>query len=159
MEIRRATVKDISTVVPIQADVQRMHLSAYPQHYFNTSPDDLAGYFKYHLERDSSVVFVAESSGKILGYVVATIRKQPDNPFARGGMIGYLDQVAVAADSRGGGTGQKLLEALKVELKNRDVQRLYLDVGSFNSKAHEFFESQGFKDFSRKMVYKLADNN
>ena len=62
-----------------------------------------------------------------------------------GGVVGKLDDVFVAADYRGKGVGTRMLKALKVELKKKNIGRIDTAVHKGNPGAARYYKRLGFK--------------
>ena len=69
--------------------------------------------------------------------------------------FGVLDDLLVAPAMRGHGIGRRMLTWIAAHLKNRGVQRLFLESGGGNAHAHHFFETQGFQQVSIVMLREL----
>ena len=80
------------------------------------------------------IALVAESGGKVLGFVVASVLP----PQAE------LESIAVMADWQRRGIGRFLLVELAWKLKLMAVREILLEVRASNRAAREFYESAGW---------------
>ncbi len=93
-----------------------------------------------YLQRQSSTVFlVAEVEGQIVGEGIALVRHH------KRGISGRIYSLAVDEAHRGKKIGRLLLEAMVESLRNRGVQRVYLEVEQSNVAATKLYESAGFR--------------
>ena len=56
-----------------------------------------------------------------------------------------IDQISVRPEARGKGIGTALMKQAEILASTLDVERIVLDSWDFNSGAHAFFESRGFR--------------
>jgi len=87
-------------------------------------------------ELDSGDAFfaVAREGGQILGFVV--LRYMADEA--------ELFQIAVRADARRRGIGDKLLQAAENDARERAAARIFLEVRKSNDAAIKLYEKRGF---------------
>lgn len=62
-----------------------------------------------------------------------------------------IEGIGVAFQYRREGIGAKLLDYAKAYAKQRNYQRIQLDMWSFNAIAEEFYLSQGFETYRKFM--------
>jgi|GEM_PF-464443 len=65
------------------------------------------------------------------------------------GRVGYLVELAVAADARGEGHGSALLSTLVERFREDGVDRLRVTVRVVDERAREFYRSRGFDEGTR----------
>ena len=116
------------------------------------APDAREKWIKYitvHLTTPSlaQVWKVLADDGSIMGFCVADIEEDGDEPF------GMVADVLVLPSFRGHGAGEALLNTAIAWLKSRGVKDIYLESGKNNHSAHRFFEKRGFCHVSE--IYKL----
>ena len=119
------------------------------------APDGREKWMKYiltHIEDESfaEVWKAVDSQGKIVGFCVADIEEDGDEPF------GMVCDVLVSPTFRGGGAGGALLNTAISWLRGRGIKDIYLESGKDNHAAHKFFEKRGFHHISE--IFKL-DND
>ena len=59
----------------------------------------------------------------------------------------HLKEMCVAPDAQGRGIGSNVLSELEVRLRNRDVDRIFLETGQ-SAPARKFYEASGYKQNS-----------
>ena len=119
------------------------------------APDGREKWMKYiltHIEDESfaEVWKAVDSQGKIVGFCVADIEEDGDEPF------GMVCDVLVSPTFRGCGAGGALLNTAISWLRGRGIKDIYLESGKDNHAAHKFFEKRGFHHISE--IFKL-DND
>ncbi|MFC7621405.1 GNAT family N-acetyltransferase [Microlunatus sp. GCM10028923] len=87
----------------------------------------------------AAAVFVAERSGRILGFAGVAERTH-----FSGELDGYLGELVVAPDAERQGVGRALVTAAEGWAGARGLRRLTLDTGAANQGARAFYRSLGY---------------
>ena len=100
-------------------------------------------------------VWLAYADGKPAGccvvcYAVST---------SMGKVVGKLDDVFVAAGYRGKGVGTRMLKALKVELKKKNIGRIDTAVHMRNPDAARYYKRLGFKALGEERLAVVLQYN
>jgi len=96
-------------------------------------------------------ILAIRDSKAILGFAVVELFRFPyKRPHA------FLHDIVVDPRARGAGIGTALMERLRDELLGEGIDRLFLESGNENYRAHVFFERQGFKRISISMMADLG---
>ena len=138
--IRRAAHEDLIPVIEI-------NLKTLPEHY--------SDYFYEELLKDCPEAFlVAESDGKVVGYVICKIEHGFSN-FKRLGFVkkAHLVSIAILPDSRRAGLGTALVEEAINGVNLRSCHEFYLEVRCSNERAVTMYEKLGFSVRSRQDSY------
>jgi GNAT superfamily N-acetyltransferase len=91
------------------------------------------------IESHNSVVLVAESDGRLVGFLTAYL----DLHSVRFGYRVWVEDFAVHPDRRSEGIGKALLDAAKAWARERGATHLELDSGEPRKDAHRFYEREG----------------
>jgi len=91
------------------------------------------------LKTQSSLLFVIEESGKLLGYGLVLLHS--------GTRLARLYSIAVAREARGRGLAQRLLGALEAAAEEEDRFFMRLEVGKENVAAIRLYEKLGYSVF------------
>lgn len=103
------------------------------------------------LENDrAGRVWIAAGDEAPLGYVVLTFGYSLEHH----GVVAFVDELFVAADSRGRGLGTSGLALAEAECGVRGVRTLQLEVERDNVAAQELYRRSGFKDHGRFLLTK-----
>ncbi|AKM82368.1 TPA: GNAT family N-acetyltransferase [Candidatus Berkelbacteria bacterium] len=92
---------------------------------------------------DKNFVFVAEDSGKIVGFLASYIDEIP--AFFEHPTILYLDEIFVLPDYRRQGVAQSLILQAENIAKEKGIKRIQARVYTFNTGMHKFLESMGYR--------------
>lgn len=120
MKLRRCLLEDIDEVIRIE------------QESFTHPYDRFT--FLYYLRDPYSSFIVAEDDGRIIGYLVYSLK----------GRKATLVSIAVKKDERSKGIGKRLLNEAIKELSGK-VDELWLQVGVRNKDAIAFYKKAGFQ--------------
>lgn len=138
--IRRATHGDLIPVIEI-------NLKTLPEHY--------SDYFYEELLRDCPEAFlVAESEGKVIGYILCKIEHGFSN-FKRLGFVkkAHLVSIAILPEKRRGGLGSALVSEAIKGINLRSCHEFYLEVRCSNTDAVGMYQKLGFGVASRQKTY------
>ncbi|NIO37325.1 GNAT family N-acetyltransferase [Candidatus Bathyarchaeota archaeon] len=89
------------------------------------------------LEEQPDGVFVAEKSGKVVGFAIVFHREWFN--------IAYLDYIQVKTKWMDKGIGHKLIESCIDWAKEADARIIYTETGEDNEGAIKFYQRHGFK--------------
>jgi GNAT superfamily N-acetyltransferase len=101
-------------------------------------------------EPERGVCWVAETDGRMCGYLLAVIMFSLEH----GGVMAEIDEVFIAADMRSAGVGSQLVTRAERDLAERGLVRLQLQLGVGNHRARHFYERHGFRP---RADYELFD--
>lgn len=109
-------------------------------------------YLLHKMEEPTSMVFIAEEEGTVLGFTILETDSDGDKPF------GVICDLVVDPTLRSRGIGKQLLDTGLQWLSGNGITDFYLESGIHNHRAHAFFERNGFQTVSQVMR-KVADSN
>jgi len=101
------------------------------------------------LSDENSVIFVAESGGKIIGFIHASIKGTDASPAMLQRKYGWIHDLMVRKEYRGHGIGRALNEKVRAWALGKNVNEIELNVWEFNRGA--FYERVGYETMSRRM--------
>ncbi len=149
MNIRKATIADSLALSTLSRDVQSLHAEHHPKLFRMPDSDDFAlSFFEEMLADPAVTIFIAEENGEVLGCIVCKLIERPENPFTFAFRSLMIDQISVRPAAQGQGVGVALMQQADALAAELNVQRIQLESWGFNTKAHGFFESQGFEKFN-----------
>jgi ribosomal-protein-alanine N-acetyltransferase len=123
--IRRARVADLDRLVSIEKRSFRTHRLVRKD-------------FEYHLRNRSSILLVAEVSGKVVGYITGIIYHGAKNRIAK------LYSMAVLSPWRRRRVGSFLLKSFEKEMVGRDSTSITLEVRRSNRSAQALYSAFGY---------------
>jgi len=144
--VREATVHDYEGLSNIFAEVDAMHSEALP-HIFKESegPARSLEFISDTIVDQDTVLFVAESDGRIIGLVHVRIRESPRLSTVIRRRYAYIDEIAVTREARGSTVGRALMEEAERWAIQKGASELELNVWAFNTGATGFFQRLGYK--------------
>jgi len=123
----------------------RIHHGFNERRFMSPGENPEAGYGAYlgsQLDNPDMLVVVAERGSDIVGYVWAAI--EPESYKELRERAGFIHDILVTDDARGGGAGARLIEAAVDWLREQGMPRVLLWTAAPNDKARKLFEAHGF---------------
>ncbi len=154
--IRTATVADLPALGRLGALLMRTHYEFDAQRFMDPGTDPSEGYawfLERQLKDDDAVVFVAEQSGDVIGYVYAAL--EPISWKELRDACGYIHDIVVEKPNRRDGTATALMEAAMQWLRERGAPRVILGTAEKNEAAQRLFAKLGFRRTMIEMTREL----
>jgi ribosomal protein S18 acetylase RimI-like enzyme len=155
--IRRATESDREALGRYGAALMRQHHASDPRRFILTE-DPERGYGRFlvsQLDDPDTLVLVAERSGRVLGYVFATIEGISWRDLRGPG--GFVHDVYVAEEARHQGIARELLRTAIDWIRSRGMRQVVLWSKSRNAAAQSLFHQLGFRETMIEMTLDLGD--
>lgn len=156
VSIRQATANDFEALCELFEDVEALHREALP-HVFR-KPEG-RGWIQEAVATatigDDAVIFVAESAGRAVGLVHASIGYAPDLPIVVPRRYVMIHDLVVGKDFRRAGIGRALVERVHEWALARDVAEVELNVWEFNRPALALYKEMGYETVRRRMSKRL----
>jgi ribosomal protein S18 acetylase RimI-like enzyme len=108
------------------------------------------------LAEGEAFALVARDGGPPVGYAFVEVRDGDDDTWPYGRRMAELVTLSVAPDSRGGGVGGALMDAVDAELEHRGVRDLEMFVMAGNDRARAFYERRGFR-VGEHLLFRFGD--
>jgi ribosomal protein S18 acetylase RimI-like enzyme len=144
--IREANRRDIAAVVALWKEMMDFHLAYDPR--FRFAPDaerEFARHVHATLRSSGARVFIAESGGETIGYILGEIhRRKPIYPI---GNYGFISDIAVTERWRRRGVGRALVQSLFTWFRRQGVTAIELFVAEANPISTAFWRGLGFGDY------------
>ncbi len=105
------------------------------------------------LDDSESLVLVAERDGQVVGYLYAGI--EPMNWKELRERAGFVHDILVTEESRGGGIAQALMNEAFAWMREQNVPRVLLWTAAPNDRARRLFERLGFRATMVEMTKEL----
>jgi ribosomal protein S18 acetylase RimI-like enzyme len=154
--IRRARRADIPALGPLGALLLRTHYEFDQQRFMAPGPNPESGYGWFlgtQMRDEDAAVFVAERDRRIVGYVYAGLEPQSWKELREA--AGFIHDVVVDEEGRGGGVGTALIEAAMEWLRSRGAPRVVLWTAERNESAQRLFARLGFRRTMIEMTREL----
>jgi len=150
--VRRATKKDAALIATLVADVQALHAAALPGRF---KPASKVLYVKdaaAALKRPQSFLFIAYVANDAAGFVHAEILRAPGTSLMYAQELLYVQAISVLPNYRRRGVGTALMAAVRDAGHSLKIDRLELNVWTFNEAARQFFRRHGFTPYCETYV-------
>jgi len=155
ISIRLAKFSDIESLIPLNSEVQSLHIDIAPTVFCEVKKDELSKWFQEQVEDCNTQLYIAENNRKILGYLIIKVIKRPSNPFMLKQHYAYIDHMCVDSEYRGNGIGRKLISVAVGFAKDNGIGHIELDVWSKNINAKNAYKKIGFEVSREKLIYKV----
>lgn len=152
--IRKATKKDLESIGNLWKEFMDFHKERDPA--FTRSADGHEHFKQFlagHLEKESSLVLVAELDGALVGYCLAMLAKSP--PVFENRDYGSVYDLAVTQRCRRAGIGEKMYKKAESWFSDQGVHRIELRVVVSNEVATAFWRKMGFKPHVENLYKKI----
>jgi len=140
MKFRKATEKDIPTIVEMIADDE---LGEQRENFQNPLPNEyISAFKKINTDKNQELIIVENENSEIIGTLQLTFIQYLTY---RGGIRAQIEAVRIKKDQRGLGIGKKMFEWAINRAKERNAHLLQLTTDKKRPKAIKFYEDLGFK--------------
>jgi ribosomal protein S18 acetylase RimI-like enzyme len=155
--IRKAKTEDYGSLIELFDEVDAVHRDHHPRIFQKPNgPVWEIDYYIGLISDESTAVFVAELEGNILGFIHAIVRDAPDIPVLVPRRFAIIDGIVVISKYKKRGIGRMLMKGIEEWTKEKGASSIELNVYEFNQEAISFYESLGYKTFSRKLSKDLS---
>ncbi len=149
--IREANGNDFEQVGAIFFEELQFHADLLPDRFQVAEPIMTQAWFEEILQNPEKVLLVAEENGRLLGQILLTITKTPDDPILKPRKFVYVDELTVTASYRGQGIGKKLMAAATSWARAQGIAEIELNVWEENGRAIAFYEKLGYQSVRRRL--------
>jgi ribosomal protein S18 acetylase RimI-like enzyme len=129
LELHHAELPDVPAIRPLEDSWKRRE-----------------AHYRELLRDGSGHLFVAESEGRVVGYLMMTISDPPAS-WDVGTRAGEIETMSVLPDARSEGVGTALMDAALAEVERQGVRAIGVGVVHSNVEGIRFYERAGFKPF------------
>lgn len=153
--VRAATLDDLGQVAKLAAQLVRQHHQWDPKRFFLVESVE-AGYHRYfasQLSEATTVILVAVSDGKIVGYLYGGLEPRDWNALLDA--CAWVHDIYVADSARKSGVASKLMEAGFARFKELGAPRVVLMTATANADGQRLFERLGFRRTMVEMTREL----
>lgn len=140
--VREAKRSDIDALTPIWVEFMSDHEQR--DRHFTLARDGTARWRSLVTEmvfRDDGFVFVGEVDGRIAGYCLGWLARNP--PIYSVSTVGFISELAVRSEDRRRGVGSALIGAARGWFDTRAVTEFQLATAVWNERAQKFWHQLG----------------
>ncbi len=109
-------------------------------------------YLLHQCEEKTGKILVGLIEDRIMGYVCGWLETAFGEHFVPSGLTGYISDLMVRPELRGGGLGRALLGAAERFLRDRGAASLSLYTLARNARARAFYAAAGYRDYEIVMI-------
>ncbi|MFC9876310.1 GNAT family N-acetyltransferase [Nocardia salmonicida] len=124
-------------------EIQQLHAQERPDVFRAPNLSALQEFFESQFTLGKHAL-IAVGGQEPIGYLLAEHIQREGNAFKHESSILYVHHVSVAASARRRGVGRALIDAATNVAHTVGASLIRLDSWQFNSRAHQFFDAQGF---------------
>ncbi|HEX9058791.1 MAG TPA: GNAT family N-acetyltransferase [Clostridia bacterium] len=144
---------DAELLAVLNRDVQEIHAEIEPGIFKKYSKEGMQKLFEEALKNENTKGFVAYYDGKPVGYALVSKRDIPETYFKYPYSVVYIEQICIDRKYIRKNAGKELVNHVKSYAESLGVKRIELDFWCKNENAGQFFRSQGFSTFNKRMCY------
>lgn len=152
MIIKKATLRDLESIRKLNQEL------FYNDFKFDKTlnlhwPSKNKNYYKKRILDRNSLVLIAKSDDKIIGYLIGAISKAENYRKIR--KIAELENMLVKKEHRGKKIGSQLIKGLFKWAKSKKISRLKVITSSKNKKAIGFYKKNSFFEYGLSLETKI----
>ena len=156
MNIRRASEKDIDSLIKLLQEVLEIHATIRPDIFISGTTKYTRSDLLEKFANDEEPIYVAvDENDEVMGYAFCALKQQPFSTNMVPFKSLYIDDLCVDSNYRGQHIGEQLFEYVKAEAKRLGCYEVTLAVWAGNDGAERFYDKIGFKTKERIMEYIL----
>jgi len=154
IKYREAIKQDIPKIIELWKEFIDFHKERNP--FFSRSkegPENFGRYILENLSKEDAIVYVAESNGEVVAYILAIIQNYP--PAFETKQFGFVSDLAVTSGSRRSGIGMYLFKIAKDWFVKKGMNRIEIGVVVTNEISTSFWDKMGFKPYKETCYLEL----
>lgn len=149
---RMANKDDIEQIVQLSLLVQSIHSDQHPEIFKKAvNTNELSDFYMTLIGDKDHYILVTELGETISGYCWAQFIHKIESPITHSISKLYIHQICVDERYRSLGLGKVLVREIRNLAASLSVDHVGVDSWSFNSRAIDFFRSQGFNSHNERM--------
>ncbi len=147
-QIRISTISDLESIQKLNQSLCELERKEYDK---TTSIDfslskNGTEYFSNNINSPDSFVLVAESEGKIIGYLLGAIKEPED--YRTINSLAEADNMFIEETFRGKGIGKEFIRLFEEWCRERKIERIRFVASANNAKAIAVYESCGAEKYN-----------
>ena len=156
MNIRRASEKDVNSLIKLLQEVLEIHAKIRPDIFISGTTKYTRVKLIEKIANDDEPIYVAvDDNDEVMGYAFCVLRQQPFSTNMVPFKSLYIDDLCVDSNYRGQHIGEQLFEHVKGEAGKMGCSEVTLNVWRGNDSAEKFYEKMGMSIRSKTMEFIL----
>ena len=159
MKIRKATVKDIPSLIKLFRGIVKYHKKIYTKDdkFYNKEIKNVkqiwVKFIKKNVNNKDFLILIVYDGKKPIAYCISLIKK--NIPIYKIKKYGYVSDLYVDKKYRGKGIGKKLLKKSKEFFRKNKLKFMSLEINHNNDPSIKFYEKYGFKEYYKSMRIRI----
>ena len=151
---RTARTKDIDTIVELWKEMMDFHFER-DRHFARSSTghEAFAKFVAEHIEKEESLVLVAEEGDAIVAYCIATISNRP--PVFETTRYGAIYDLLVTRSRRRQGIGKRLVHEIERWFSQQGIHRIEARVSTRNEVSTQFWRKIGYEPYTETVFREI----
>lgn len=151
--IRYAEKQELAIVNELRSQVNEVHVKGRPDIFRDGFCKEFKDYIYKEWDHEKSDIIVAIAKDKICGYAIIEYIKKPSSPYTMAKKYCHINEFGIDEKYRRQKIATELFEFIKAQAKEKNFDRIELDMWEFNETALKFYDSVGFCTYRRFMEY------
>lgn len=152
VEIRQATINDLSTIQKLNNDLFKLEKENYDPTLVIDWPLSADGKEYFEDLILNHYVIVATINNNVVAYLAGTINEKGSYEEIA---YGEINNMLVTEQCRGLGIGKQLIDEFKEYCKGNNINNLKVEASAKNLNAINFYKRNGFEDFNVTLTTKI----
>ncbi len=155
IKIRKALISEAKEIANLGIKLNLHHRNIDSKYYAldkNVKPV-ITKFFKKKIRDRNSILLVATSKNKIIGYALGFVKNYP--PVRKTKKHGYVSDVFVDKNYREKGISREFIEELMRWFKRKKLKYMELNVDSRNKLGLKAWKDVGFREIPKQMIKKI----
>lgn len=136
---------DEAVLAELNAVVHDLHVAHRPGYFKPTERDEVATWFRAHLEMPTVRIWIADVEGAAAGYAAVFLQERPANLFCHARRFLEINQIAVRPERRRAGVARALVDVILRAADADGIAEVELSTWVFNDAAQQAFRRLGFR--------------
>lgn len=152
-QIQKATSEHLDEIVSLWVKLMNLHKEFDPGFFADTDSSvyEYKMNLDWYLSDTTSILFIAKSENKIIGYITAGISWFKYSHYNSNNYC-IIGDIMIDKKYRQLGIGKTFIEEIKKWAKAQSTHKIVLDVFSKNTKALNFYKKQGFNENFNNLI-------
>ena len=155
--IRRARTGDEDTLSELNRFVQEIHVANRGKYFKPHNAREVAELFRSRLQNPAAQIWIAEQSGKAVGYVSVCRIERAEDAYQFARRWHDINEIGVHPSFQGAGIGRALVQKIIDEARAQGIEEVELTTWSFNESAQRAFQRLGFESKWVRFGMSLAE--
>lgn len=151
IKVRYAKRNELDRVNELRRMVSELHADGRPDIFRHGFCPELQNHIYSVFDSDKSDVIVAVADDVICGFAIVEYIDKPESPYMNSRRFLHIMEFGVDGNYRRLGAASAMVDFCRAVAREKNFDRIELDVWEFNESAELFYEKMGFQTYRRYM--------